>query len=345
MPNYYMVRAMFSREADFQEFLKKDVVAVGWSAVDFSKYNADELYGVIWENYYKNSSKRPQTIGLYLSQALMFKNIRENDRIIVPYGSNVLMAEATEVELYSQDARNLDLANQRKVVYKRDGSVPIVMQRNFLSEGLQRRLKVMGRAVSNLNEFGEEIERIFAEFKEMVQSFDTLIRKKEKNEEERFKKDLLDRIQNGKTYLQTGGRGLEELVCELMQCEGYESKILSKMAFPNSADADIESIKEDSFASHKILVQVKHHHGYSGEWGLQQLNAIREMNNEKYLDYNYMLITSAMVGENVKKKALEMDIDIKDGYDLVDLIYNNIGKLSPETKRKLGISLVPHLSE
>jgi predicted Mrr-cat superfamily restriction endonuclease len=255
------------------------------------------------------------------------------------------MAEATDVELYSQDAYGLDLANQRKVVYKRDGDVPVAMQRNFLSEGLQRRLKVMGRAVSNLNEFGDEIEKIFAEFKEMTQSFDALIRKKEKNEEEKFKEDLLNRIQNGKTYLQTGGRGLEELVCELMRCEGYESKILSKRAFPNSADADIESIKEDSFVSQKFLVQVKHHHGYSGEWGLLQLNAIKEMNDEKYLDYNYMLITSAMIDENVKNKALEMDVDVKDGRDLVDLIYNNIEKLSPETKRKLGISLIPHLNE
>ena len=40
MSNYYMVRAMFSREDDFQEFLKKDVVAVGWSSVDFSKYSS-----------------------------------------------------------------------------------------------------------------------------------------------------------------------------------------------------------------------------------------------------------------------------------------------------------------
>lgn len=345
MSNYYMVRAMFSREDDFQEFLKKDVVAVGWSSVDFSKYKADELYGVLWEKYYKDSQKRSQTIGLHLNQALMFKNIKAKDRIIVPYRSCVLIAEATDVELYSQEACRLDLANQRKVVYKRDGDVPVVVQRDFLSEGLQRRLRVMGRAVSNLNEFGEEIEKIFAEYKEMTQSFDTPIRKKEKNDEEKFKENLLSRIQNGKTYLQTGGRGLENLVCELMRCEGYESRVLSKRAFPNSADADIESIKEDSFVSQKFLVQVKHHHGYSGEWGLQQLNAIKEMNDEKYLDYNYMLITSAMVGEDVKKKALEMDIDVKDGYDLVDLIYNNIEKLSPETKRKLGISLVPHLND
>ena len=192
-----MVRAMYSREDDFQEFLKKDVVAVGWSSVDFSKYKADELYGVVWENYYKDSQKRSQAIGSHLNQALMFKNIRANDRIIVPYRSCVLMAEATDVELYSQDAYGLDLANQRKVVYKRDGDVPVAMQRNFLSEGLQRRLKVMGRAVSNLNEFGDEIEKIFAEFKEMTQSFDALIRKKEKNEEEKFKEDLLNRIQNG----------------------------------------------------------------------------------------------------------------------------------------------------
>ena len=58
MPNYYMVRAMFSNSAHFDEFFKKEIVAVGWSAVNFSSLKANELRNIIWENYYKNSSKR-----------------------------------------------------------------------------------------------------------------------------------------------------------------------------------------------------------------------------------------------------------------------------------------------
>ena len=71
----------------------------------------------------------------------------------------------------------------------------------------------------------------------------------------------LENLQKGKSNLQTGGIGLENLVCEIMQCEGYESKILAKNKFQGKADADILAIKEDSFMSKKIFVQVKHHNG------------------------------------------------------------------------------------
>lgn len=69
------------------------------------------------------------------------------------------------------------------------------------------------------------------------------------------------------------------------------------------------------------------------------------MDDEKYEDYNYVLLTSASVGDDVMKKSSEMGIDVYDGNNLVDIIYSNIEKLSPETKRKLGISLIPHLNE
>lgn len=336
-----MVRAMFSRNADFDAFLKDEIVAVGWSAIDFSKYKSEELYRLIWDNYYKGSAQRPQTISRSMNQAIMFKNIKSGDRIVVPFRSGILIAVANDVEKYSEEAKSLDLANQHKVSFKRnaDGS-PVVIQRKDLSEKLQRRLHVMGMAVLNLSVFNEEIEKFFVDG---YKSFDNQIREREENEEELFKKELLKRIQLGNTHLKTGGIGLENLVCELMICEGYEARILSKRAFSNTADADIEAVKEDSFFSKKILVQVKHHYGYSGEWGLQQLNEIRKI-DQKYSEYDFLLITSASVSDDIRKKASDMDIGVIDGVALVDLIYCNIEKISIETKRKLGISLIPHLN-
>lgn len=346
MPNYYMVRAMFSYDAHFEEFFKKEVVAVGWSAVNFSSLKTNELRNVIWENYYKDSSKCSQSISLALNQALMFKNIKEGDRIVIPYRSGIVLALAKGEEFYSQEACALDLANQRRVSYKQnDDDEPLVIQRNDLSEGLQRRLRVRGRSVLNLNEFDSEIEKMFSDTLGKDFSYDAEICQKEKNEIELFKRNLLTRIQNGNTHLQTGGIGLEQLVCELLKCEGYDATILPKRSFPNSADADIRAVKADSFGSQKLLVQVKHHHGYTGNWGLYQLNAIKEMDDEQYEDYNYILLTSASVGDDVMKKSSEMGIDVYDGKNLVEIIYSNIEKLSPETKRKLGISLVPHLND
>lgn len=341
MSNYYMVRAMYSNSNDFEEFLQNHVVAVGWSGINFCDYTPDSLRNAIWEGYYKDSAKRNQTVSLQLNQAVMFKCIKEGDKVIVPYNSGILIATAKSEEIYSEKAKKLDLANQHKVEFKYLNENPYVVPRNNLSERLQRRLRVRGRSVANLNEFGDEIEKIFNA--ESCYSFNEALQKKENEEKEQFLNSLLNRIQRGDTNLQTGGIGLEKLICEIMEIEGYESNILSKRAFPGYADADIVASKEDRFMSQKYLIQVKHHHGYSGEWGLMQLKEIGNLCGDKYDDYNLLFITSASVDERVKKKAEEMGIDVLDGRDLAEMIYDNARKLSKDTREKLGISIAPHL--
>ena len=143
---------------------------------------------------------------------------------------------------------------------------------------------------------------------------------------------MLENIQKGKSNLQTGGIGLENLVCEIMQCEGYESKILAKNKFQGKADADILAIKEDSFMSKKIFVQVKHHNGESGSYGIQQVI---------YEEYEGYFITSGFVSDETRKIASENNIDVMDGEELVQLIIDNLDKLSKGTKRSLGICSIP----
>ena len=45
--NYYMVRAQGSTDADFKEFFDHNVVAVGWSDVDFSKLSPQ----MVWQHF------------------------------------------------------------------------------------------------------------------------------------------------------------------------------------------------------------------------------------------------------------------------------------------------------
>ncbi len=53
MRNYYMVRAQGSKEEDFKEFFDKNIIAVGWSNIDFSKENnINNLKGLnIWQTF------------------------------------------------------------------------------------------------------------------------------------------------------------------------------------------------------------------------------------------------------------------------------------------------------
>lgn len=337
--NYYMVRAMFSREDDFKIFFDNNVVAVGWSSVDFSALsNSQEVKNAVYKAYYENSDKAQQVISKNLNEVERFKDMKKGDYILVPFNSYIALAEANEREIYSCEAREQDLANQRSVAYRYENGKLLIIPRNELSEGLQRRLRVRGNTVANLFEFKNEIETIFSR---QSYSYSQEMQDMEQEEIRKLKSGLLENIQKGKTNLQTGGIGLENLVCELMKCEGYEAEVLAKNKFTGKADADIRAIKEDSFMSKKIFVQVKHHSGYSGKEGIQQI--IDVLAQKEYEGYEGYFITSALLADDVRLFAEENDIEVMDGNALVELIVNNLDGLSETTKRLLGICVVPRM--
>lgn len=340
--NYYMVRCMFSREDDFNIIFDNNVVAVGWSEVDFTQSkDAEQLKKNVYEKYYQDSSTAKNVVSKKLNEVARFKNIKKGDYIVVPYYSQILIAEAEDTEIYSLASATQDLSNQRKVRYKLKDGKRITIPRNNLSEGLQKRLRVRGNTVSNLAEFSEEIEKIFS-----CDSYSYIneIASQEIQDDTLLKATLLKRIQEGKTNLQTGGIGLEHLICEIMECEGYTAKVLPKSLFPDGADADIEAIKEDSFMSQKILVQVKHHSGYSDKAGIQQIiNALQS--DDRYSEYDGYFITSASIDEGTRSYAAINNIQVMDGNSLIDLIYDNLTRLTDETRKKLGVSTSPRIIE
>lgn len=337
--NYYMVRAMASEDEDFKVFLDNSVVAVGWSEVDFTKYsNSDRLREKVNEVYYLGKDKSPIKVSQNLNEVARFKDMKKGDYIIIPYNSDILIAVVEDGEIYSKKDEVRDLANQRKVSYRYYNNELLKISRNELSEGLQRRLRVRGMTVNTLFEFKDEIETIFSR---QSYSYTHEIKMREEQELNELKEALLQNIQNGNTNLQTGGIGLEKLVCELMQCEGYDAKVLAKTKFSGKADADIQAIKEDYFMSKKIFVQVKHHSGFSGKEGIQQI--IDVLQQEQYMDYDGFFITSASVDDETRQFAKDNNIEVMDGKALVELITNNMEKLPVTTLRSLGISLRPHL--
>jgi predicted Mrr-cat superfamily restriction endonuclease len=340
--NYYMVRAMASTENDFKVFFEKSVVAVGWSEINFSQYNAEHteiLVEAVAHRYYSSPDVFAPLIGKKLNEVRRFHNIKSGDYILIPYYNAIRIAIAEGEIIYDPLVRELDLANQRKVRYIHSNGTLRTILRDELSEALQRRLRVRGSTVSDLYEFKDEIGKLFSmEGYTWTSDFD-------KNEiilREGFKKKLISKIKAGKTNLKTGGIGLENLVQELLEHEGYESKVLAKTAF-QFGDADVYAVKADRFQETKLLIQVKHHSGYTNDWGLKQLDEIKKDNKHK--DYKFILVTSADISDDLRKLAEDLDIVAMDGNELAEWIIDNLPHLSIETIKKLGISAIPQFIE
>lgn len=339
MANYYMVRAMRSSDEELDVFFRNNTVAVGWSEVDFTEFKSiDEVVNTVKSCYYSKNIA-PQVVGKKLNEVRRFIGICKGDYIVIPYHNAVRFAIATDDLLYDDNSYSLDLANQRKVnfIYDSANEYKTVL-RDELSEALQRRLRVRGSTVSDLNEFNDEIERLVTND---TYTWDEDFDIKEKKAQEVFKNSLLKKIQNGGTHLKTGGIGLEHLVKELFTCEGYKAEVLAKTNFADSADADVSAVKEDRFHSVKILAQVKHHNGYSDDKGIQQLEQIRT--DTRYSDYSFLFITSAKISDNVRTRAENSDIMVMDGNDLVEWLLENINEISDRTKILLNLSSVPQL--
>lgn len=332
---YLMVRAMTSQPIHFETFFKNSIVAVGWSDIDFSEYEDAELREKVKKRYYID--RTGPLVSKNLNECIRFKNIQKGDYIIVPYYSGIALCVAKGKTVYSENAYDVDLANQQKVDYRyKDGKV-LSVPRNDLSEGLQRRLRVPGMSVSDLSEFSDEIDKLFDNPE--TYSYSGEVKEKEDELQSQFKENLLNNIRKGKTNLQTGGIGMEYLVKELFECEGYTAKVLPKNRFSGKSDADIEAEHEDSFLTFNIYAQVKHHDGYSDREGINQVIGALEDKP----DYYGYFITSGLVSSEDRKYADMNNITVIDGDGLVDIIFRNIDKIKVDTKKKLGIIMIPSI--
>jgi hypothetical protein len=317
------------------EYAQKGVVAIGWSNVDFSKLSPDEAAKTIGEqDYYRDAA--PQVVGKKRNEIWRFKYIKKGDIIVVPYWSNILLAESEGEFIYSNEDIEADLANHLKVKYQHIGNELRILPRAELSEGLSRRLRVRGSAVADLYEFADEIERIFVN---ADYSIEKSTADKNTNLESAFKQKLISNIRTGNTHLETGGIGLENLVKILFEAEGYSAKVLSKRTFSGHGDADVEATKRDAFTEIKILAQIKHHNWNTNDWGVKQLESIKD--GGEYADYKFVLITSGDVSDIVRSTAADKDVDIMDGDALADWIFSRLSSLPNDVRVRLNISDVP----
>ena len=348
---YYMIRAMTQSDEDFTLFFEKGIVAVGWSEINFSAFTkpdrVKELIEKVRNKYYSDRNIAPQYVGKKLNEVYRFKNIKKGDRLLIPYYSEFRMAKALEEEIYDPEAgESHDMANQRRVEYRKFDGKFIAIPRQKLSEGLQRRLRVRGTTISDLAEFKQELNGIWNISDDEIATgkcgWDQNYLEKQEEIENNFKETLLKRLRSGQTNLQAGGIGLEHLVKELLEIAGYQADVLPKSEFPGIADADVSATKPDPiYGEMKLFVQVKHHDGTSDDWGARQLIDIREKTPEIARDRKLVFITTGDITEAAMKFCDSYDIAVLSGREFVDWLSNEVKNLNPQTKMKLGLSDTP----
>ncbi len=317
------------------ELIEKSIVGIGWSDHIFAdKADAKEAIEAIDKDY---------GIGRWGNQIRRFFNIQDGDIIVAPLPYSIAIGRATGPIFADPSYYQDDKVNQRHVAFTMNSEGKIIrFPRNDFSEAFQKRIRVRGMTVNDLTEFSGEIVRALeAAEKGTDFSWSYLIGEEITKKQDAFKSELLANIQSGKTNLQTGGIGLEHLVKELLILDGYQAKVMSKQAMGGFADADVKASRTDRCARIDILVQVKHHHGYSSSYGIAQLLEIKKQADSAYATHDLVFLTSASVTNELLDNATKEGITVIDGEGLVDWIAEKIDQLSTPTKQALGICNLP----
>lgn len=311
------------------QMIDKNLIGYGWQ-VDFSQF--EKVVDVLDAIKHKHG-----TYGKSRKRIISFFNLKKGDIVVIPTGSSIVLAEV-EGERFFQ-AGSKKSANQISVQFFRDQENKVIkIPRKLLTNSLESRLKVRP-SIANLEEFETEIFSIIQNIRKNNRYIPSYFDEQIFEIHEKFKIDLLGAIQTKKTWLESGGRGVENLVVELLEVDGYTAKIQPKNQSNDIADVDIIAIKATRFYQSELLIQVKHHHGYSSDHGIYQLIGYESENpNAKK-----WFITTAEISCNTKKLAENNNISTMDGDGFIEWLVEEINRLSESTRRKLGVIQAPLL--
>lgn len=318
-----------------EQLLKEGVVGYGWGAVNFSEIHSEKQ---LLESF----AEKGINLGRQKNQVLRFYKLKAGDLVVVPTYRSIVIGQVTGRKSFGIGVKFGDNRVSVDFYKNKDGEL-LKIERTELGTDFASRLKIR-MSVVYLNEFKDRIEQIVSKL-ELGEgfSFNSHIEELEKEQRLAFKKTLLQNLRKGYVNLKSGGIGLENLVKELLEIEGYTASIEAKNADSSIADIDVLATKSDYFVSNKLLIQVKHYDGNTGSLGIRQLEAIDMSKHE--IDANEtitrVLITTAEVSDELICRAEDSNIRIMDGHAFVDWLFDNLKDLSRHTLNQLGISDVP----
>lgn len=246
-------------------------VGYGWSKVDFSQYQDTKALFEAFKQHY------PDGVGRREKSIKRFFNLKEGDIVVVPSGKQVSIGVVKGEKAFKPEWANR-ACNLVSVEFYKVGGLILKIDRDQLNQQLGSRLKLRS-AIANLNEFESEISRVIDSIKKTgeVYRHSSYFSEQIELAEQKFRKELLQSICKGTTWLKPGGMGLENLIKEMLELNGYTAKIKSKKQSPDISDIDIEAEKVERFSETYLLIQAKHHRGETNGHGLKQLIAYKKI--------------------------------------------------------------------
>lgn len=322
-----------------RELINQNQIGYGWENIDFSSYATDTD---LIEKGFKDQGYNP---GRKTKQIKRYFNLKKDDIVIIPVSGAITIAVVEGTKSYLKNPAEKYSNNRIQVKYLSSSEKNIFIPRKSLTTALQSRLKIR-MSIASLNEFKDEINKHIESLdKGEMHTWAKEVEEKESEAINLFKNELLKRLKNGKNIgLSSGGYGLEKLVKELLEVNGYQARISAKNASSGIEDIDVVATKTNELTSdvEGLFIQVKHHNGRTSDWGIKQLIAY-DISEEDYAFYRKILITTGNVNHTDKKLAQDNEIIIIEGNSLIDWIYDNIENLDVATKVSLGITSRPSL--
>lgn len=327
--SYFLIRSPLS-------VVKKGFVGYGRKKVNFSEFtNSKDVIEAINLRYESG-------IGRNTNNVTRFFNLKAGDIVIVPLTKSFAIGKVVGDKFFDETYADEMACNLVRVEFLQVNGHVLRIARSQLSTVLQTRLRIR-TAVASLQKFKAEIDKIIEDVENNgAYKQDSYYIGQVAEAIDNFKKKILFSIKKGETGLEAGGKGLEHLIEELLKLNGYSTNIEAKNKTSDKSDVDIIATKTDRFIESNLLIQVKHHSGFTNHTGIDQL--ILWKNDDK-INYDKWLFTSGQISDDNQTYAENNNIKLMDGDELAEWIYENVERLSIKFKQQLGIIEIPYVIE
>lgn len=319
MKNAWVIRPYPHGHYRLKEFLNDDMVAIGWPHIgDLTKYHSLEHIKKVVQKYYEYSSAH--SLGQKCGNINRFINdISVGDYILVPDGQYVYVGEIRENYKYVKkyDSNKEGFCHQRPVKWFFDKKA--ILRSNLTGrvyDSLKGRQTVFSTYVDEIEELVEKKKYLFSE----KPNFN-------------LKKEYLRKLQSG-LLVGVNSNLFEDAVCELFS-KYFPS--LRRLSTRNSKSGDTDLIA-DLPGDVVVRIQVKHFYVLKGD---VEVNVVDQLAKSMKSYEHGIIVTSGKISEKANKYAdtlTDKQIRFYNGEEFVDLLFENLENLRPETLALFGLT-------
>lgn len=321
---YHFLRMLNHEWEVTRKLFEDDYISIGYSDLNRVENNYDYV------SYYngfgdkKSEILHNDIINIYGKWGHNYKierflNLEIGDIVIVPDYKCFYITRVTEkpISFYKiknkyTDKENIDIGVVCKIEKIKNNSGEVKAGREKFAKGdLKGKLRSFGGYYELKKENIEEIIKNFKEDK--IIKIEEELKAKTKNI---ILKTIVENLNSS---------NIERFIKKLMEKTGAVCEIPPKNDKSKTenriGDVDITCVYEK--IKHIIYIQVKYHNGFTGDWGIKQLEDYNDNSVAEDYSTSYWLITTGEISDETRKAAMEnknKTIRLIDGLELAEMI-------------------------